>query len=90
MNSNKLTARIVGVLFITATVTPILTFFFLESLDTPDYLVNVSANETQVLIGMLLELIWALAVVGIPNFEKEIPCFLFSPCPLRVLDCQLR
>lgn len=66
MNSNKLTARIVGVLFITATVTPILTFFFLESLDTPDYLVNVSANETQVLIGMLLELIWALAVVGIP------------------------
>jgi len=66
MNSNRKTARIVGVLFITATVAPILTFFFLGSLVAPDYLVNVSVNENQVLIGMLLELIWALAVVGIP------------------------
>ena len=27
---------------------------------------NVSANKNQVLIGMLIQLIWALAVVGIP------------------------
>lgn len=66
MNPNRKTAIIVGVLFITATVAPILTFFFLGSLNAPDYLVNVSVNENQVLIGMLLELIWALAVVGIP------------------------
>jgi hypothetical protein len=32
----------------------------------PDYLVTVSANERQVMIGMFIELIWALAVVGIP------------------------
>jgi len=73
MNSNKKTARIVGVLFIIATVAPISTIFFLGFLGggiagepTPDYLVNVSANERQVMIGMLIELIWALAVVGIP------------------------
>ena len=30
-----------------------------------DYLVELSANESQVIIGMLIELIWALAVVGI-------------------------
>ena len=66
MNSNKKTARIVGVLFITATVTYILFIFFIGSLDAPDYLVNVSANENQVLIGMLLELVNCVAVVGIP------------------------
>ena len=66
MNTNKKTAIIVGVLFITATVTSILSGFFVESLDTPDYLVNVAANENQVLRGMLIQLIWGLAVVGIP------------------------
>ena len=62
-----------GVLFIIATVAPISTIFFIGFLGgevagepIPDYLVNVSANERQVIIGMLIELIWALAVVGIP------------------------
>jgi hypothetical protein len=31
----------------------------------PDYLAHVSASETNVIIGMLLEWVWALAVVGI-------------------------
>jgi len=67
------TARIVGILFIIATVAPISTIFFLGFLGgavsgepIPDFLVNVSTNEMQVIIGMLIELIWALAVVGIP------------------------
>ncbi len=66
-------ARIVGVLFIIATAAPILTAPFLGFLGggiigepIPDYLVTVSANERQVMIGMFIELIWALAVVGIP------------------------
>ena len=66
-------ARLVGVLFIIATVAPITTALFLGFLGgavsgepIPDYLVTVSANEMQVIIGMLIELIWALAVVGIP------------------------
>jgi hypothetical protein len=66
-------ARLVGVLFIIATVAPITAALFLGFLGgavsgepIPDYLVTVSANEMQVIIGMLIELIWALAVVGIP------------------------
>jgi hypothetical protein len=68
MNSNRKTAIIVGVLFIIASAAPILTYLPLGFLidKTPDYLSNVSAKETQVMIGMLIELIWALAVLGIP------------------------
>ena len=66
MNSYKKAATIVGILFITATVAPILTFYFLDSLGSPDYLVNIAANETKIIQGILLELVWALAVVGIP------------------------
>jgi len=66
MSSYKKAATIVGILFITATVAPILTFYFLDSLGSPDYLVNIAANETKIIQGMLIELVWALAVLGIP------------------------
>ena len=68
MNSIKKTARIVGVLFITATVTSILgTFGLLEPiLDAPDYLVNISASENQMLIGIFIDSINAVVVVVIP------------------------
>jgi len=69
----RLSARIVGVLFIIATAAPILTAPFLGFLGggiigepIPDYLVTVSTNESQVITGMYIELIWALAVVSIP------------------------
>ena len=72
MNPRK-AARIAGVLFIVATAAPILTAPFLGFLGggiigepVPDYLALASSNERQVLIGMFIELIWALAVVGIP------------------------
>ena len=78
MNTNKKTARIVGVLFITATVTAILGALVLTApiLDDPDYLISVSANENQFLIGVLFELIAAGATVGIglalfPIFNKH-------------------
>lgn len=68
MNSEKTTARIVGVLFITASAAPILTAlplgFLIEK--APDFLIQVSTKETQVMIGLILELIWALAVFGVP------------------------
>ena len=66
MSSYKISARIVGVLFIACTVSSILSGFFIGSLDAPDYLVNVAANENQVLKGMLVQSIWALTCVGIP------------------------
>ena len=66
MDSNRKTARIVGVLFITSTVAGILSAVFLEPiLNAPDYLINAYANEKQVIIGALLELICAVAFLGI-------------------------
>ncbi len=66
-------ARIVGVLFIAATAAPILTVPFIGFLGggilgepAPGYLVEASNNEMQVYTGMQIELIWALAVLGIP------------------------
>jgi len=69
-------ATIVGVLFITATVAHILAGLLLQPvLDDPDYLNSATANENRVVIGVLLELITAGAVVGtgvmlFPVFKK--------------------
>ena len=59
-------AIIVGVLFIACTASSLLSLLFLGSLDAPNYLVNVAANENLVLIGMLVQSIWALTCIGIP------------------------
>jgi len=66
--SGKKTARIVGALFITATVTSIIGLFgFLDPiLDAPDILRNISANKTQMILGVLIESINAGVVVVIP------------------------
>ena len=66
MNSYRKTAIIVGVLFIIATVAPLLSFPFSGFItDDPDYLVNVSANTNQVIIGALFEFIMCVAIAGI-------------------------
>jgi hypothetical protein len=66
MNTHRKTAIIVGVLFIIATVVYSIGIYLIESLiDDPDYLINVSENENQVIIGALLVLIDAVAVAGI-------------------------
>ena len=72
MNTSRKNARWAGVFYIIATVAPILTFPFIGFLGggvagepIPDYLVNVAPNESQVIIGMLIEWIYVLAVVGI-------------------------
>ena len=66
MNSYRNTAIIVGVLFIIATTAPILGYYiFLGTiLDTPDYLINVSANENRLITGALFELIMTIAIAG--------------------------
>jgi hypothetical protein len=67
VNANKTTARIVGALFLIAMVGSLLggVGFVEPSLSAPDYLAAVSENETQVIIGVFLELINGLAVLGI-------------------------
>ena len=72
MATNRKNARWAGVFYILATVAPILTLPFVGFLGggvagepVPDYLARASTNEPQVVMGMFVELIWALAVVGI-------------------------
>ena len=66
MNTNK-TARIVGALFLTAMVGSLVGgIVFVEPfLTAPDYLIAISENETRVIIGVFLELINGIAVLGI-------------------------
>ena len=67
MTQDRRTAVTVGLLFLIAMVTSLVGGIWLESiLAAPDYLVTVSENETQVLAGVLLELINAAAVLAIP------------------------
>ena len=67
MDSNKKTAIIVGILFIIATgATSIGVVILTPIIDGPEYLNNVSANEIQVLTGVLFQLINCAAVVAIP------------------------
>jgi hypothetical protein len=66
MNTSRKIAITVGVFYIAATVAGMLSLVFTEPiLEEPLNLINVSANENQVIIGALLELIMAVAVAGI-------------------------
>ncbi len=67
MNTNRKTAIIVGVLYIIGTVTGILSVVFYGSvLNTPDYLIKVSANKNQIVIGALFVLTMGLALAMVP------------------------
>jgi hypothetical protein len=95
MNTNKMTARIVGVLFITATAITILGIVVLGStLDAPDYLVNVPENENQVIIAVICELILAGSVVGIgfmmfPILKEHMESLALGYVALRLIEAIL-
>ena len=60
------TARVVGILFIVATAASIIGgSLVMALLDDPDYLVAAAAHEGQIVLGVLLEFILALSVIGI-------------------------
>ena len=92
MDTHKSTARIVGALFLIAMVTSHGGGIWLESLiSAPDYLVTVSANQTQVIIGVLLELINGLCVIGIavgffPLFKKHNEALALGYVALRIVE----
>jgi hypothetical protein len=65
-DSFAIASAIVGVLGITALVSTMLNGFFIKSIDSPDYLTAVSANENKVLIGVLFQLTLTASVVAIP------------------------
>jgi len=66
MNTYKRTARLVGTLFLTAMAASLLGAGLVESsITAPDFFAAVAANQTQLTVGLLLELVNALAVVAI-------------------------
>ncbi|MBA3873640.1 MAG: DUF4386 domain-containing protein [Anaerolineae bacterium] len=65
MNTDRKNAVIVGIFFIFATVTAILGFLLYQPIFVgPDYLVNGAAHKDQVILGVLMELILAIADIG--------------------------
>jgi hypothetical protein len=85
-------ARIVGALFLIAMVTSLGGGIWLESITTAaDYLDTVAGQETQVLLGVLLELINCLAVIGIaallfPFMKKESDALAAGYLGTRVVE----
>ncbi|GAB4544569.1 MAG: hypothetical protein Tsb0014_38610 [Pleurocapsa sp.] len=66
MNENRKTAIIVGVLFITATLATSISQVLLNPiLETPNFLLYIGANSNQFVLGVLLELVNALASASI-------------------------
>jgi hypothetical protein len=63
---HRTAARIVGALFLGATVPFSVSVLLLEPvLGSPDYLAQVALHETRVAVGTLLELVNHVAVIGI-------------------------
>ena len=66
MNTNRRIAVVAGVAFLIATLAQVAGVALVSPiLSAPDYLVSISANESQVVLGALLLFIGALACTGI-------------------------
>ncbi|TFG31262.1 hypothetical protein EU528_06710 [Candidatus Thorarchaeota archaeon] len=75
MNSERKTALIVGLLFLIATASTLLSNLSFGSIYDANYLTLVAANEVPIIIGVLLFLTLAASVIGItialfPILEK--------------------
>lgn len=93
MNTNKKTARIVGVLFLIAFFTSMIgSAGFIEPvINAPDYLVNINPNKSRLITGILLQLICAVAVVGIavlllPILKKQNRYIAFGYLGFRIIE----
>lgn len=65
MNSNRKTAKVVGVLFILAAVTAVIGLNLYDPiLNGPDYLLKGSEHANQVILGAVMELILVVSAVG--------------------------
>jgi hypothetical protein len=64
--TDRTTARVVGGLFIAATISGVLSLVLSQPVLGDDYLSQASLNETRVATGMLMTIIMTLAIVAIP------------------------
>lgn len=92
MNSYRKNAVIVGALFIAATVAGVLGGVLAgTALGSQDYLIELSADESSILIAALLEVIMAVAVAGIaiaiyPVLKRHSETLAVGYVGLRVLE----
>ena len=92
MSLIRKTSIIVGALFLIAMVVSLLGGIWVENIiSAPDYLLTVSENETQLKIGVFLEFMNALAVVGIgvfmvPILKKHNETIAFGYLGLRIME----
>jgi hypothetical protein len=92
MNKNIKTARIVGVLFIVATGAAIISgAFLLPILESQDYLVRVTRNENQVMIGVLFYFFMAAAGASIvipmyPILKKQNEALALGAVGFRMIE----
>jgi hypothetical protein len=96
MNSYRKTAITVGILFIIATVIGVLgnVIFVNPILDAPDYLIRISANGNQVILGGLLVLFSAFASASIaiwlyPILKKHHEALALGSVGFRVVEGML-
>lgn len=93
MSTSRKIAILVGALFLTSNVTFILgAVVFIEPfLSAPDYLMLVSANRTQVVLGVFLELINGMAYLGIavlmfPILKHRFESMALGYVGIRILE----
>ena len=94
MNANRKTAIIVGVLFIFGFAGIPSAVFTGPILGTPDYLIKISANENQVIIGALFGLIMAVACANIaiwlyPVLKKHNEALALGSVGFRIIEAVL-
>ncbi len=91
MTTDKKTARIVGSLFIIATAASLASSPFLAPFSASNYLVDVSANQNQVLVGALVAFIAALASASIaislyPTLRKYDETLALAAVGFRLIE----
>ena len=92
MTTHRKTAIIVGVLLIACTTTTILSLTLLNPiLHGQEYLIKVAENEIQVIIGAILEFIWAATAMGIaiwlyPVLRKHNEALTLGSVAFRVVE----
>jgi len=92
MDEYRKTGIIVGILFISATVSSILSGFFLGSiLEDPNYLISFSAHGNQIIIAVLFVLISAISAVAtsfilFPILRRYIESLAIGYVVLRTIE----
>ncbi len=94
MNTYRKNATIVGVLFILGFAGIPSAVFTGPILGTPDYLIKISANENQVIIGALFGLIMAVACANIaiwlyPVLKKHNEALALGSVGFRIIEAAL-